>query len=138
MFQLHQRLAQDTVKVGEFLLCEVLMMNDSHYPWIILVPKRDAITEIHDLDHADQQQLMCESSYVAKLMKQHYAAKKMNVAALGNMVSQLHIHHIARFEQDAAWPKPVWGVVSAEKYNEEKLHALVKQYQQLFTEMLKA
>ena len=112
-FHLHERLAADTAGVGSFPLCEVLLMNDSHYPWVILVPRRLGIREIHQLAETEQQQLMRESVFVAARMQAHFQADKMNVAALGNMVPQLHIHHIARFATDAAWPRPVWGLLPA-------------------------
>jgi len=136
MFQLHERLAQDTMIVGEFPLSLVLLMNDSQYPWLILVPKRAELTEMHELSEEDQRQLMKESVFVSKAMKKFFAAKKMNVAALGNMVSQLHVHHVARFEHDIAWPKPVWGVASSVVYAEEQKESVLMQYKNLLKEML--
>ncbi|MBO1520364.1 HIT domain-containing protein [Oceanisphaera pacifica] len=108
-FQLHPQLAADTQCLGEFPLSLVLLANDCQYPWLILVPKRADIREIHHLSEADQQTLMCESCAVACLMESVLAAEKINVAALGNMVPQLHLHHVARFSTDAAWPAPIWG-----------------------------
>ncbi|MDO7667118.1 MAG: HIT domain-containing protein, partial [Pseudomonadota bacterium] len=107
LFTLDPRLQQDTLEIAEFSLCKVLLMNDARYPWVILVPKITGLTEIFQLDDAGQQQLMVESNFVAKKLKQVIQADKMNVAALGNVVSQLHIHHVARFTQDDSWPAPV-------------------------------
>jgi len=125
MFELHQQLANDTVTVGHFPLCQVLLMMDKRYPWLILVPRQTGLTEIHQLSKADQQQLLEESSAVSKAMMALFSADKMNIAALGNMVPQLHLHHIARFKEDACWPKPVWGIGEAESYSETELALLL-------------
>lgn len=138
MFQLHERLAGDTIRLGSFELCEVLLMNDANYPWLILVPRRKDIREIHQLDEADQQQLMRESVFVASRMQTHFKAGKMNVAALGNMVPQLHIHHIARFTGDIAWPKPVWGMFPGKSYTAEELVLLLADLRELFADQLSA
>lgn len=138
MFQLHERLANDTVRLGSFALCEVLLMNESTYPWVILVPRRNAVAEIHHLDEADQQQLMRESVFVGAKMQVHFQADKMNVAALGNIVPQLHIHHIARYAGDAAWPKPVWGVQAVVPYTTAELEAVVAGLKALLAEMFVA
>lgn len=121
MFTLDERLAADTVEVGDLGLCRVLLMNDANYPWVILVPRRTNIREIHELEARDQQQLMRESASVSRAMMELFSADKMNVAALGNMVPQLHMHHIARYKNDLAWPKPVWGVTPAKPYAQEQL-----------------
>ena len=126
MFELDHRLANDTVLVGNLPLSRVLLMNDQQYPWVILVPRRENIREIFQLSLADQQQLSRESSELSAWMSSHFSAEKMNVAALGNLVPQLHIHHIARFTGDPAWPKPVWGVLPAHNYSVEKCNVLVK------------
>ncbi|MGO1247754.1 MAG: HIT domain-containing protein [Oceanisphaera sp.] len=115
-FHLHPQLAADTQCVGELPLSLVLLANDCQYPWLILVPKRADIREIHHLSEADQQQLMRESCAVASLMELGLDAEKINVAALGNMVPQLHLHHVARFSTDAAWPAPIWGKHTAIAY----------------------
>ena len=117
MFELDPRLASDTVPIGRLPLCRVLLMNDRRYPWVVLVPQREGVTEIHQLDEADRQQLARESAYLAARMAAAFGAHKMNVAALGNVVAQLHVHHIARYRTDAAWPRPVWGVHPAEPYD---------------------
>ncbi|HEX7047534.1 MAG TPA: HIT family protein [Gammaproteobacteria bacterium] len=108
-FELHPRLAADTVPVGTLPLCRVLLMNDMQFPWCVLVPQRNNIREIHALPDDDQLKLIREISGVSAAMETAFAADKMNVAALGNQVSQLHIHIIARFRTDSAWPAPVWG-----------------------------
>lgn len=108
-FQLHARLAADTVEIGVLPLSRLLLMDDMTFPWCVLVPARAGIREIHDLDAADQLQLMQEISGVSAAMMDAFRADKMNVAALGNQVPQLHVHIIARFEADSAWPAPVWG-----------------------------
>lgn len=135
MFQLHERLANDTVKIGSFTLSEVLLMNDANYPWIILVPRREGISEIHQLNEQDQQQLLRESVLVAGKLQVHFQADKMNIAALGNVVPQLHIHHIARYTKDIAWPKPVWGFQAAMPYDAVELDITLASLKALFAEM---
>lgn len=120
MFELHPQLAKDCLPVGRFALCHLLLMRDANYPWCILVPTRIDITEIYQLSGEDQQQLMCESSLLASSMAALFSADKMNIAALGNIVPQLHIHHIARRRDDPAWPAPVWGKVPPLAYTEEE------------------
>jgi diadenosine tetraphosphate (Ap4A) HIT family hydrolase len=133
MFELHPRLAQDTLLIGDFSLSRLLLMNDANYPWFILVPRRAGIREIFQLDDADQIQLLKESSQLARVLARIYAADKLNVAALGNMVPQLHIHHIVRYTTDPAWPQPVWGLVAAKPYTpravQETCAKLVEQLQ---------
>lgn len=109
MFTLDSRLQQDCLLVGDFPLCRLLLMNDASYPWFILVPRREEVSEIFQLDGADQRQLWQETSLLAETLKDTFAADKMNVATLGNVVSQLHMHVIVRRRDDAAWPAPVWG-----------------------------
>lgn len=118
MFKLHTRLAEDTLAVGDFPLCRLLLMNDANYPWFILVPRRTGAREIFQLDRHDQQQLLWESSQLSQVLSKVFQADKLNIAALGNMVPQLHIHHIVRYENDRAWPKPVWGLFPATPYTE--------------------
>ena len=109
MFELNHRLAEDCFQIGNFPLCRLLMMNDSNYPWFILVPRVADITEVYQLSPADQAQLAIESSVLSKTLSSMFEADKMNIAALGNVVSQLHIHHIVRYKNDLVWPDPVWG-----------------------------
>jgi len=108
-FELHTRLAADCIRVGRLPLNLLLLMNDARYPWFILVPQRSGITEIFQLPESDQSQLWRESACLARNLMQSFHADKINIGALGNMVPQLHIHHIARFTSDPAWPGPVWG-----------------------------
>jgi len=124
MFELHPQLAKDCVVLGDFPLTRVLLNKDGNYPWFILVPKRDNIREIFELSEADQQQLLWESSYFSKQIYNLFNADKLNVAALGNMVPQLHVHHIVRYQADAAWPGPVWGAVAAVEYQIDRLEEL--------------
>jgi diadenosine tetraphosphate (Ap4A) HIT family hydrolase len=109
-FILHPQLAKDTLLIGDWPLCRLLRMNDQSYPWLILVPKRADIREIIDLREEDQHLLMTEISAVSRALRQVHAPDKINVAALGNVVPQLHVHVIARFTSDPAWPRPIWGV----------------------------
>ena len=121
---LHPQLAKDCIVLGRFDLCLLLLLNDSQYPWFILVPERENIREIHHLSINAQQLLMHESSTLAQAIEDIFQADKINVAALGNMVPQLHIHHIARFKDDIAWPKPVWGLFPAKPYTAEAMHTV--------------
>jgi diadenosine tetraphosphate (Ap4A) HIT family hydrolase len=107
-FTLHPRLAADTIVLGNWPLCRLLLMNDGRFPWVILVPARPDLREIHDLPSAERAILIEEIARASALMQQAFKADKMNVAALGNQVPQLHVHVIARFASDAAWPNPVW------------------------------
>ena len=125
MFELHPQLAADTHPVGDLALCRVLLMDDAHWPWAILVPRRAAVREIFELGEADQAQLLRESSLVARRMAELFAADKMNVAALGNVVPQLHVHHIVRHRGDPAWPKPVWGQLPRQPYDAAAARATV-------------
>ena len=120
-FELDSRLGRDCLVVGDFPLCRLLLMNDSLYPWCILVPRVVDVQEVYQLDEADQQQLLIESSYLARMLQKLFFADKMNIAVLGNVVSQLHMHHIVRYRSDAAWPAPVWGKHAAQPYQPEKL-----------------
>lgn len=115
-FELHPRLAADTFVLGDFPLSRLLLMNDAQYPWCILVPRRAGLREIFELSEADQQQLLRESSTLGRAMMQAFEGHKLNIAALGNLVPQLHLHHIVRQEGDAAWPAPVWGRLPPQAY----------------------
>jgi len=118
MFSLHSTLAKDCFVLGDFSLCQLLMINDNQYPWFILVPRRENMEEIYQLNDDDQHQLNTESSFLAKLLAEEFSADKMNIAALGNVVPQLHIHHIVRYKTDPAWPSPVWGHLPPTPYKE--------------------
>ncbi|WP_185232279.1 HIT domain-containing protein [Teredinibacter franksiae] len=121
MFELHPQLAENTVLLGQFKLSLVMLHKDANYPWCVLVPKRSGIREIHHLGESDQQQLIRESSHLSEVMTSMFAPITMNIAALGNIVPQLHVHHVARFEGDAAWPASIWGVKPPIEYEPEAL-----------------
>ena len=125
-FQLNATLEKDTVLIKELKLCKLLLMNDSNYPWFILVPKRNNITEIFELSQEDQNQLTNETNHLAKKVKETFKAHKINIAALGNMVSQLHIHIIARNPNDPSWPNPIWGQVARVEYSSEEIQKIKK------------
>jgi diadenosine tetraphosphate (Ap4A) HIT family hydrolase len=110
MFALDPRLAADTAELARWPLCRVLLMNDANYPWLILVPEREGVREIIELSDGDRLLLMEEITRAARLLAAIAKPDKLNIAALGNAVPQLHVHLIARFTDDAAWPRPVWGV----------------------------
>ena len=135
-FALDPRLAADTFLVGETPLSQVLLMNDARYLWLILVPRRSDVTEPFELSEADQVQLWRESMRLGEAMKAHFAAYKLNIAARGNQVAQLHVHHIARFHTDDAWPGPVWGVGSAVPYSEAARGALMNELRSLLQQPL--
>ena len=124
-FELHPRLRQDCIEVGRFDLCRLLIMNDSQFPWFILVPEKPGLQEIYQLDKADRALLIEESSALADALATLYRADKMNIAAIGNLVPQLHIHHIVRYRTDKAWPAPIWGKFDAVPYQEEELNAML-------------
>lgn len=116
MFKLNETLKKDTFFVKDLQLCQLLLMNNEYYPWFILVPKRVNLVEIFDLELSDQQQLTKEINLIAKLVKEYFNADKINIASLGNMVSQLHIHIIARFKNDRIFPNPVWNDDKKQQY----------------------
>ena len=120
MFVLDSRLRNDTLVVGQLPLSSVLLSKDSNYPWCILVPRRNNIREIYQLERADRLQLLEESCILSEVMDGLFKPSKMNVAALGNMVPQLHLHHIARYENDPAWPGPIWGAATANPYTDKQ------------------
>ena len=121
MFQLDPVLAADTIYLGDFPLCALLMSKDANYPWFILVPRCDDIQEIFQLDQQQRAALMQESCVLAQVPQRIFDADKLNVAALGNVVPQLHLHHIVRHHNDPAWPAPIWGAVAPLTYEEKAL-----------------
>ena len=135
MFQLHERLAADTHNLGRSRLCEILLMNDRTWPWIILVPAVPDIREIYQLGKEQQQRLLEESSTLSQGMMEIFGGDKMNVAALGNMVPQLHLHHIVRFEGDPAWPGPVWGKQPPVPYEDGELEQIKAKLKPLFQQL---
>jgi diadenosine tetraphosphate (Ap4A) HIT family hydrolase len=116
-WSLHPQLAADTIVVGDLALSRVLLANDANYPWLILVPRRPGLVELIDLDDGVQAQLLGEIASAAKALKAITECEKLNIAALGNQVAQLHVHVIARRHSDAAWPKPVWGAAPPAAYD---------------------
>jgi len=124
-FQLHPQLARDCFVIKDLELCRVLLMNDKNYPWCILVPMRDGKKDLYELTDAEQILFTKESSRLSAVMMKLFKGKKMNVAALGNMVPQLHIHHIVRNEGDPCWPKPVWGQVPPVFYSDDEAQAVI-------------
>jgi diadenosine tetraphosphate (Ap4A) HIT family hydrolase len=115
-WSLHPQLAQDTVPVGDLALSRVLLANDVNYPWLILVPRLPALVELIDLEPSAQVQLLGEIDAAARALKSATQCDKLNIAALGNQVAQLHVHVIARRKSDAAWPNPVWGAAPPTPY----------------------
>jgi diadenosine tetraphosphate (Ap4A) HIT family hydrolase len=124
-WSLHPRLEQDTEPVGDLPLSRLLVNNDANYPWLLLVPRRAGACEIIDLDEKDQSQLMIEIAHISRALKDITACHKLNIAVIGNMVPQLHVHVVARRRDDAAWPKPVWGTVPVRAYDLAERERLV-------------
>ena len=120
-YELHPQLAADTHPLGTLGLCELRLMDDANYPWLVLVPRVAEARELVDLDAAQRHQLTDEIDLAARLLRDAFRPHKLNVAALGNLVPQLHVHVIAREENDPAWPAPVWGRVAARPYPPEML-----------------
>ena len=117
VWQLHPQLVQDTAVIGDLPLSRLLVSNDANYPWLLLVPRRVDAGEIIDLGEADQSQLLIEIASVSRALKDVTGCHKLNIAAIGNVVPQLHVHIVARRRDDPAWPKPVWGAVPARAYD---------------------
>lgn len=134
MFELHPKLAEDCFLLGDFELSKLLMMNDYHFPWFILVPKRESIKEIHQLTEVDQMQLTKEGVFLSSLIQKEFKAHKMNIAALGNMVPQLHVHVIARFDFDTCWPHPIWGRAQHLAFEKKQLIERIDKIKPLLSE----
>lgn len=122
---LHPELKKDTIDIGDLPLSRVLVIKDANYPWLLLVPRREGAVEIIDLDEVAQAQLMTEISRVSRALKEITRCDKLNVAALGNMVPQLHVHIIARRASDAAWPRPVWGAAEPLAHDAEEVQNFI-------------
>jgi diadenosine tetraphosphate (Ap4A) HIT family hydrolase len=131
-FELDAKLAADTVEVARWDLCRVLLTNDANYPWLILVPARAGLRDFHDLAAEDLSRMTAEIVRASKALKALFDPVKLNVAALGNQVPQLHVHVIARREDDPAWPKPVWGAAPARAYDEAARDARIAQLREAF------
>ncbi|WP_192036048.1 HIT family protein [Halomonas sp. YLGW01] len=123
-FSLHPRLAADTFHVADLPLCQVRLMNDARYAWLVLVPRRDEIREVYELPEEDQARLWKEATALGKALMAAKSGDKLNLATLGNMVPQLHLHVIVRHQGDDAWPGPVWGHGSAVPYDAEQEAAM--------------
>jgi diadenosine tetraphosphate (Ap4A) HIT family hydrolase len=134
VFVLDQRLLNDTLPVGDFPLCRLLLSNDSQYPWFILVPRRADISEVFQLSGSEQAQLWKETTLLSETLDQLFDAEKMNVAALGNVVSQLHMHVIVRHKGDPAWPAPVWGKHPAVPYSREQAVEVIARLKTVLTQ----
>lgn len=124
-FSLDPRLAADCFALGDFALSRALLMNDSRYDWVILVPRRAGLTEIHELSDSEREKLFAEAALVSAALKKFSGAKKINIGALGNIVAQLHLHVVARRETDPAWPGPVWGFGARIPYQEAAAQAKI-------------
>jgi diadenosine tetraphosphate (Ap4A) HIT family hydrolase len=125
MFHLDPELEKDTFFVRDLPLCQVRLMNNALYPWLVLVPRKPDLAELTDLPEAERVALLNEIAFVSQALQKHTNAYKMNIATLGNLVRQLHIHVIARHTSDAAWPRPVWGA-PAEAYGNEQGHDMLE------------
>ena len=130
MANIHPQLLNDCLVLGRFALCHLLLVKDSNYPWFILVPDRDGIQEIYQLSGQEQIQLINESSMLSEKLMRIFEGDKLNVAALGNQVPQLHLHHIVRFKTDPAWPGPIWGKVPAQAYKDKELDDMIARLKQ--------
>ncbi len=126
-FILHPQLEQDCFLVKDLPLCRVLLMNEARYPWFILVPRVNGLKELMQLSDNDARQYWFESGLIQRFLSSELSADKINVAALGNVVPQLHVHHIARYTTDEAWPAPVWGKFSPNAYTDDASSQLISQ-----------
>ena len=133
-FSLDPRLAGDTIPVGDLALCSVLLLNDSRFPWLVLVPRRAGVTEVTDLSEADAARLMEEIRIATRVMLDLAKPDKVNVAAIGNIVSQMHVHVVGRFRSDPAWPGPVWGFGARTLYPDHAAASLIERAAALFAE----
>lgn len=125
MFTLNSKLKEDCFFVVDLKLSSLLLMNDSNYIWFILVPKKDGLVELIDLDFDEQIELLKEINQISNILKNQFKVEKLNIATLGNVVNQLHIHVIGRFKRDISFPKPVWGAVDAKSYSQEKAQEII-------------
>ena len=124
-WSLHPQLEKDTAPVGDLALCRVLAINDADYPWLVLVPRRAGVSELIDLSAADAARLIEEIAHVSRVLKAVTGCDKLNVAAIGNVVSQLHIHLVARWRSDPLWPKPVWGMRPVQPADAERFRRFI-------------
>ena len=129
-FTLNPQLERDTVALGDLPGSRVLLMNDANFPWLIVVPRQAGAQEIFDLDEGARSQVMRELALLARLLKELTGCDKINIAAIGNMVAQLHIHVVARRRDDAAWPRPVWGALPPRPYAAAERERLIQAIRQ--------
>lgn len=129
---LHPQLAKDCLPIVSLGVCRVYLQNNKNFPWLVLVPMREGITEIFDLETVDYEQVMSEVRSVTKHFAEFTRADKINVATLGNVVPQLHIHIIARFKKDGAWPNPVWNALPPTPYPQHEAELLIKELRAIF------
>ena len=134
-FTLHQRLREDTIEIVRLELSRVLLMKDSSFPWIVLVPQRQGVQEVYELSIEDRSVLIEEIAAASEIIKQLYSPDKINIGALGNLVPQLHIHVIGRFRTDRAWPGPVWGSGPARPYAADELNAVAGRIKKAFQQI---
>lgn len=131
MFKLDDRLKNDTIELGTIDFIKVLLSKDSNYPWVILVPEVANATEIHHLDTNQQTFLIKTIADISKILEKNFKADKINIGALGNVVSQLHIHIVVRYKQDIAWPNPIWGKHPMQQYEQQNLDLMQQGLKQL-------
>jgi diadenosine tetraphosphate (Ap4A) HIT family hydrolase len=131
LFAVHPQLKQDCIVVGNFPLSLLLLHKDSRFPWFILVPMREGISEVFQLSAEDRQQLYRESDYLSEQLAKRFNADKMNIAAIGNVVPQLHLHHVVRYKTDSAWPAPVWGSGKTIEYDADGLRIMNNKLRQI-------
>jgi len=130
-FKIHPQLQTDSRLIGHFKLCQLRLIDDQQYPWFILIPQVAQIEAIHQLDNAQRQALWQESHKLSMALMEQYKPDKLNVAAIGNRVSQLHLHHVVRFKQDACWPNPVWGQLPMQSYSQSEQNSCIQQMTQV-------
>ena len=133
-WHLHPQLADDTHPVASWPLSELRLMDDANHPWLILVPRVVEAVELVDLSPQQQAELLREIGVASRLLQSVFKPHKLNIAALGNLVPQLHVHVIARYQEDIAWPRPVWGMAAAKPYTEETLVRRIESLRQALAE----
>ncbi len=132
MFELHPTLKANTFEIGHFPCCLALLLNNSHLPWVLLVPKRAGMRELYELTSEQQQQALAESLLVSQTLMAEFKGDKLNTGIIGNLVPQLHWHHVIRYQHDPAWPQPVWGNLPAKPYTKITSQQRLAQLRTLF------
>ena len=131
MFVLHPQLESDSFFISDLKISRLLLMNDANYLWLILVPRKPGLVELIDLSFEEQMEVLFEINLLSEILKNDFSADKINIGALGNVVSQLHIHVISRKKNDVTFPKPVWGNAEAKFYSEFDAKNLVKKIREI-------